>query len=48
MLRARFEHQGTTTPKDYQRVHRPLSKNWIPPAKYVPVRNERLLGSGGR
>jgi 5-methylcytosine-specific restriction endonuclease McrA len=32
MLRAAFEHQGKTTPKDYQRAHRSLSKNWVPPA----------------
>jgi len=32
VLRAAFEHQGTTSPKDYQRAHRLLSKAWRPPA----------------
>lgn len=37
MLRAAFEHQGKTVPKDYQRAHRSLSKNWIPLKKLRAV-----------
>lgn len=32
MLRAAFEHQGTTAPKDYRRAHRSLSNTWRPPS----------------
>ncbi len=32
VLRAAFEHSGTTAPEDYQCAHRSLSKTWRPPA----------------